>query len=48
MICQVVNILSTKISNPMIRSDLCDYSDEYSVVKEVITVKGTGNTNRRN
>ena len=32
----------------MFRSDLCDYSDAYIVVKWTITVKGTKNANRRN
>ena len=33
---------------PMLRSDLCDYSDTYIVVKGRITVEGTINANRRN
>ena len=32
----------------MLRSDLCDYSDAYIVVKGKISVTGTENTNRRN
>ena len=32
----------------MLRSDLCDYSDTYIVVKGRRTVKGTNNANRRN
>ena len=32
----------------MIRSDLCDYSDVYTVVKERISITGTNNDNRRN
>ena len=32
----------------MPRSDLCDYSDAYIVVKRKITVKGYDNANRRN
>ena len=32
----------------MLRSDLCDYSDAYIVVKEGISVTGTDNANRRN
>ena len=32
----------------MLRSDLCDYSDVYIVVKEEITVKGDDNAYRRN
>ena len=32
----------------MLRSDLCDYSDIYIVLKSRINVTGTNNTNRRN
>ena len=32
----------------MLRSDLCDYSDAYIVVKEGISVTGTDNANRKN
>ena len=32
----------------MLRSDLCDYSDAYIVVKEGTSVTGTDNANRRN
>ena len=32
----------------MLRSDLCDYSDVYIVLKSRINVTGTNNTNRRN
>ena len=32
----------------MLRSDLCDYSDVYIVVKGEITVKGNDNANKRN
>ena len=32
----------------MLRSDLCDYSDAYIVVKGTITVEGTNPVNRRN
>ena len=32
----------------MLRSDMCDYSDEYIVVTERITVTGSDNANRRN
>ena len=32
----------------MLRSDSCDYSDAYIVVKEGISVTGTDNANRRN
>ena len=30
----------------MLRSDLCDYSDAYIVVKGAITVTGTNNANK--
>ena len=32
----------------MLRSDLCDYSDTYIVVKKRITVKGGNDTKTRN
>ena len=32
----------------MLRSDLCDYSDAYIVVKGRISVTGTNGANRRN
>ena len=32
----------------MLRSDLCDYSDAYTVVKGTITVTGTNVNNRTN
>ena len=32
----------------MLRSDLCDYSDAYIVVKKRITVKGGNDTKTRN
>ena len=32
----------------MLRSDLCDYSDVYIVVKGRITITGTHHANRRN
>ena len=32
----------------MLRSDLCEYSNAYFVVKGRISVTGTGNANRRN
>ena len=32
----------------MLRSDLCDYSDAYIVVKGRISVTGTENADRRN
>ena len=37
-----------KFKTPLLRSNLCDYSDAYIVVKGEITVKGDGNANRRN
>ena len=50
MICQVVNILPTKnikFKTSMWRSDLCDYSDAYIVVKATITVDGKNNNNTK-
>ena len=32
----------------MLRSDLCDFSDTYIVVKGMITVTGTNNKSRKN
>ena len=32
----------------MLRSDLCDYSDAYIVVKGTITLDGAANANKRN
>ena len=32
----------------MLRSDLCDYSDAYIVVKGTITLGETANANKRN
>ena len=37
-----------RIKTPMLRSDLCDFSDAYIVVKGDITVDGRANVNRRN
>ena len=37
-----------RFKTSMLRSDLCDYSDAYMVVKGIISVTGTGNANRRN
>ena len=45
MIYQAVIIL---VKTPMLRSDLCDYSDAYVAVKGEIVVKGGNRTNRRN
>ena len=41
MIYQVVNTFSTRFKAPMLRSDLCEYSDGYVVVKGKTTVEGT-------
>ena len=43
MIYQLLNILLTKIKNSMLRSDLCDYSDGYIVVKVTKTAEGDSN-----
>ena len=32
---------------PMLRSDLCDYSDTYIVVKRTITTEGTDDANKK-
>ena len=37
-----------RFKTPMLRPDLCNYSDECIVVKGEITVKGTDNANKRN
>ena len=37
-----------RIKTSMLRSDLCDYSDTYIVVKGDITLEGDNNTNKRN
>ena len=37
-----------RIKTPMLRSDLCDFSDAYIVVIGDITVKGNNNANKRN
>ena len=42
MIYQAVNIFFSKnkrFKTPVLRSDLCDYSDAYIVVKDSITVE---------
>ena len=36
-----------RFKTPMQRSDLCDYSDAYIVVKGRISVKDTNNANKR-
>ena len=37
-----------RIKTPMLRSDLCDFSDAYIVVKGDITLKGDDDTNKHN
>ena len=37
-----------RIKTPMLRSDLCDFSDAYIVVKEDITLEGENNSNKHN
>ena len=37
-----------RIKTSMLRSDLCDYSDAYIVVKGDITLEGHNNANKRN
>ena len=37
-----------RLKTTRLKSDLCDYSGAYVVVKRIITVKGTENANRRN
>ena len=37
-----------RIKTPMLRSDLCDFSDAYIVVKGDITVEGNNNGNKSN
>ena len=46
MIYQVVNILFAKMQGQL-RSDLCDYSDTYIVVKGTITVEEDNDTKKR-
>ena len=48
MICQYSAGKIARFKTPMIRSDLCDYSDPYIVVKGTITVEGDDNANKRN
>ena len=51
MIYQLVNILSIKnirFKTSMLRSDFCDYSDAYIVVKRTITVEGNNVAKTRN
>ena len=38
---------SIRFKTSMLRSNLCDYSDAYIVVKESITVEGTNETNKQ-
>ena len=37
-----------RIKTPMLRSDLCNFSDAYIVVKGDIALKGNNNANKRN
>ena len=37
-----------RFKNSLLRSDLCDYSDPYVVVKGIISVRGTNANNRIN
>ena len=37
-----------RFKTPMLRSDSCDYSDAYIVVKGRVSVTGTNNASRRN
>ena len=37
-----------RIKTPILRSDLCDFSDAYIVVKGDFTVEGNNNANKRN
>ena len=37
-----------RIKTPMLRSDLCDFSDVYIVVKGDITLEGDGDANKHN
>ena len=37
-----------RFKTSMLRSDLCDYSDAYIVVKGSITLDGVANANKRN
>ena len=37
-----------KFKIPMLRSDMCDYSDEYIAVKGRISATSTNNANRKN
>ena len=39
---------SIKFKTPMLRSNLCDYSDAYILVKGTITVTALGTNNRAN
>ena len=37
-----------RFTTPLLRSDLCDYSEVHIVVKGTITVEGTNDANKRN
>ena len=45
---QYSTIKNIKFNTPILRSDLCDYSDAYIVVKGTITAAGTADANKRN
>ena len=46
----MINLVLQKIrfKTSVLRSDYCDYSDAYIVVKRNITVEGANNRDRRN
>ena len=46
--CQYSVNKNLRFKTSMLRSDLCDYSDAYVVVKARITVEGDNNANKRN
>ena len=39
---------NVRFKTPMLRSDLCNYSDAYIVVKGAVTVEGTNGVNKTN
>ena len=41
-----VTMLTKKLETPMLRSDLCDFSDAYIVVKGTITVNAPNNAKK--
>ena len=44
----ITNYKEIRIKKPMLRSDLCDFSDAYIVVRGEITATGGGNSSREN